>query len=271
MAGSIFIEQLKRSWRTMLIIAGVLAFLAFYVAAVVQDADALAQYQELLGQLPPALLGVFGVANIDSMTSVDGFISFAFFSYGILVVAAFSVVAGLNIIANDEDEGSMDVVLALPVPRWRVIVEKYAAYTLLAVLLPVASYLGILGGVATMPAETQETVRLGRLAYACANMLPTMMAIMAFTVFASAIFSRRMIATGLSAGFVVLSYFLYIVQNAASGTIPDGLGRLSVFSYFDAENVVLEGVNIVNVIVLLTIAIVFLAMSAFTFERRDIA
>lgn len=263
----IFVEQLKRAWRPAIFWGGGIGLLGFYVASVIQNAEILQQYEAILAALPLPLLAAFGVSDVSSLVSPEGFIGFGFLFYAILALAVYAVLSGLNITANDEEAGIMDVVLALPIPRWRVIAEKFAAYTVLSAVVVFISGIGLFAGASVTIIELDRM----RLLEGTVNMLPTMLVIMAFTAMVASLISRKGLVATIATSFVVLSYFLFTIDNATDSSLTTALGHLSFFHYYDAEQVMQTGLALGHVALLLSLTAVCVAISLVAFERRDIA
>jgi beta-exotoxin I transport system permease protein len=270
MIGAIFQEQLKQSWRQMLYYGIGLAFLAFYMFAMNLDNSLAESYGELLGQMPPAMLNALGVGDmIEGILTPESFIAFGALLYGNIIMVIFAVAAGLNIIASEENSGSIDVLLALPIPRWQVIIEKYLAYSLLIIGVALIQYTGFLAGRMVTPVEVM--VDMNKLLLGVINEIPAGLSVMAITIFVTSIFAQKAISTGVASGFMLISYVMYIVGNLvtedSAGKI---IGNLSIWTYFDSQMVMREGLQAANVGLLLGLAVVFLALSVFAFERRDV-
>lgn len=270
MTGAIFTEQLKQSWRQMLYYGIGLAFLAFYMFAMNQDSSLAESYGELLGAMPPAMLEMLGVGDIaEGVLTPEGFIAFGALLYGNIIMVVFAVAGGLNIIASEEDSGSIDVLLALPIPRWQVIIEKYLAYSILILGVAFIQYAGFLAGRMVTPVEV--VVDMNKLLMGVINEIPAGLSVMAITVFFTSIFSRKAISTGVASGFMLVSYVLFTMGNLltedSAGKI---IGNFSIWTYFDSQMVMRDGLQVANVGLLLGLAIAFLALSVFAFERRDV-
>lgn len=269
MTGAIFQEQLKQSWRQMLYYGTGLAFLAFAMFAINQDNSLAESYGELLSQLPPIFLESLGVGEMVEGFSPEDFIAFAALLYGSIVMAIFAVMSGLNIIANGEDSGSINVLLALPIPRWQVIIEKYLAYSILIVGVALIQYIGFIVGRMFTPSEV--VVDMNKLLMGVLNEIPAGLSIMAITVFFTSIFSRKAISTGVSAGFVLVSYVMFVMGNMVTDDSAGKIiGKLSIWTYFDSQTVMRDGLQAANVGLLLGLALVLLAISVVAFERRDV-
>src|SRR5664279_6230367 len=124
MTGVVFMHTLRRNWLTGLYWAIGIAILGAYIIVVIPNVDMLKQYADLVKTLPPLMLQLFGANNAAEIATPAGFLDFGFFSYTLLVMGAYAVVVGLNVTANEEDRGIMDITLSLPIPRWRLVLER---------------------------------------------------------------------------------------------------------------------------------------------------
>jgi len=266
MPGTVFIEQLKRSWRSTLYWGTGVGLLGLYIVSIVQNIEIIAEYQRLLEVFPPAVFRAFGITSVDSLGSVEGFVGFAVFTYAILTLAVYAVFAGLSITANDEDEGIMDVVLALPLARWRVIAEKFAAHTVMTLLIGVIMFVGLFIGTLMTPVD----VDLGIMVAGAFNLVPTTLLMIAFTTFVASIFSSKVLASGLSTFFIIGSYFLFTVGGATRDSIAEIIANASFFAYYDVEAVMQDGLHAGNVLLLFVISLALVGISLYAFERRDV-
>jgi ABC-2 type transport system permease protein len=91
--------------------------------------------------MPPIILRAVGVGDdLNYFASPEGFVAVGFFGKTLLVLAAYPVVMGLRVTVNEEDSGTIDVLLSLPVARWRVILEKFLAYVVTLVVIVAVLY-----------------------------------------------------------------------------------------------------------------------------------
>lgn len=270
MKGTVFIEELKRSWLGAFYWGIGMAGLMMFLNAIMQNNEVIEQMQLVLGTLPQGILQAFGVSDIEILKTSEGFIAFAGFTYGSLILSAYGVVSGLGITANDEDEGSLNVLLSMPLSRWQIIVEKFAAFTLLLLLVILMMFGGIVLGskIFNVPMN-YSTLFLGTL-----NLMPLSLSMMAMTCLIASLFSQKAIVVATSVIILVISYFVNVLTgslNLESAPIAGFIQKLSVFSYVDSEGIVLSGaLNFVNISLLLGLSLVLVAISIFAFERRDI-
>ncbi|GAB5490736.1 MAG: hypothetical protein Phog2KO_09510 [Phototrophicaceae bacterium] len=271
MNGKVFIEQLKQSWKQALYWGIGVGFLTFFMSIVVEDPAVLEGYSNLIGAFPPAILSAFGVSDAALLTTAEGFIVFAGFTYGSIILSVFGVLAGLNIINNDEDSGMMNMILALPTPRWQVVVERFLAYIVIVFIILLLLFAGVLLGTIIFSLD----IDLMLMFMGSMNLMPMILAIIAMTALFSGLFSNRMIVTGLSATFVLVSYVINTLVGAINvEDVPfaDIIGKISIYNYVNSEGIIInQGLSIANIAILLAIATVAIAITVYAFENRDIS
>jgi len=266
MNGVIFTETLRRSWKQIVWWGGSMAVLGFYIAVVVPTMDTLKQYADLMASMPTAVFKLLGVNDAAAIATPEGFISFSYFGYALLILAVWAVWAGMNITANEEDEGILDVVLALPVPRWRVVVEKFAAYALIAVGIALISLPGLVLGLNNSALK----ISTPKLVASTVNLIPGLLLMLALTAFVGAWARRKSTALAVTSTIIVASYFADFIGRNGSGLLNDVLRALSFFSYYDSMGVMTNGLNGGNVLLLLLLAALLVVGSVWCFQRRDV-
>jgi ABC-2 type transport system permease protein len=244
--------------------------LMLFLNAIMQNGEVLEDFGRVLTALPPGILKAVGVSDARMLTSAEGFIAFAGFTYGSLILSVYGVMSGLGITANDEDDGSLNVLLSMPLPRWQIIVEKYLAFALMLL----AIVLMMFGGIALGSVIFNVPIDFGKMLMGCLNLAPLSLSIMAMTCLIASLFSQKAVVSATAAALVVVSYFI----NALMGSLDTeavpvaaAIQKLSVFSYVDSEGLVTSGsLNFLNIGLLLGLSLVLVIISIFAFERRDI-
>lgn len=268
MTGTIFSETLRRGWRVMLYWGIGMAIYSVVNTVVILDNESLAQMMSVMESLPPFLIqGFIGSADIEFMTSPNGYFATQFFSLALLVFSAYAVMAGMAVTANDEDAGILDSFLSLPVPRWAVIVERALAYAVLMAGTLLITFAGAAVGTAIVP---QVSYDLGGIAAGMANLYPSMLFVLLGTVLLGVLFRRRGVALGAAAAVVVISYMVDFIASGAPDSAFANAGYLSYFNYYDGVGVVQYGLNAGNVALLAGAALVCGALALWRFQRRDI-
>ncbi len=267
MLGVIFNETLRRTAWQMLYWGLGLGILGLLMSMLIPLFDAL-QLAEVLQTLPPVILALAGIdEQMTILATPEGILAVAFFTRFSIIFAAYPVVMGLRITANEEDDGILDVLLALPVPRWRVILERFLAYVVTIIVITLMVFAGLWVGAQLIEIELDLT----RIAIALFASIPLLVTLLAFTAFSAALIPRRRPALAVATVFVVGSFVLDTVANMIHGaSISNVLAAVSVFSYFDVTAIVQTGLIWPHFFGLLIVAALLLIASLWLFQRRDV-
>lgn len=265
MIGVVFSNTLRHNWREMLYWGlGLAALGAFVVIAI--PADAISGYANLLATFPPALLNLIGVQDAKVLATPDGFINFGYFTFMPYILAVYAISAGMNVTANEEDEGILDVVLSWPLARQQILLGRFLAWALMVIVSIVIGYLGLLIGrpFGSLTFDASVTL-LGSL-----NLIPITLLMLGLTVLVASFVRRRSTAITIAGGVVVLSYFLEYLGESFTNDLVKAVSRLSFLTYYDNVGVLGHGLNLGNIGLLLLVTAALVAGSLWAFQRRDI-
>ena len=195
--------------------------------------------RNLVETMDANLLRAFGIDGAASLSTPEGFVGYAYFGYALLILAIFAVIAGLNITSSEEDSGIMDMVLALPIARWKIVVEKILAYSVMIVGITAFGFIGLLAGNQMASADLRvDTMALVEGSF---NIVPGTLLILTLTAFVGTLVRRRIVATSIAGGFVAFSFLLDAVGKAANSDVADSIRQISVFAHYDGSNILLNG------------------------------
>jgi putative exporter of polyketide antibiotics len=111
---------------------------------------------------------------------------------------------------------------------------------------------------------------VGILLQSTLNMLPSTLLVLALTVLLGALFRRKGAATAVVAVVIIGSYFIDFIGRAASASIANTLRVISFYAYYDSGSVILNGLNWLNVLILVIATAVCVGGGVWLFQRRDI-
>lgn len=266
MMGSVFLETYKQTWKQMLYWGLGLASLGLLVVLMVPLFD-MQDMKALLESFPPFILALIGIgSNLEVFATNEGFVAVGFFGKSALIFAVYPVVMGMRITADDEDNGIMDILLSLPVPRARLLIEKFAAYAVSIIGVVAMIYLGMHFGVAVSGVELD----MSRLTEVIFYLIPVMIFVMAVTMCIAAVVRRRQVALGLVTAFVIASFMLQTIGAMAEDTIAETIGQISFFTYYNAATIMTDGFVWSHIIGLAVLSLVLLLFSLYRYEGRDV-
>lgn len=269
MRGAVFFETLRRSWRGMLWWGIGLGLTAFINILAVPNVESIQQIADLMETMPPIFMQMLGGSDASFFATPEGYLALQVFSFFPLLLGIYGAITGMNIIANEEERNITDLLLSLPIERWRVILEKSLAYAVLSIGVVVIIYAWIAGSLALVP-EVSAQMDMGEVGLATLGMIPLTWVVMAFAALVTGLLRRRGLAVALVAVFIVGSYFLNSLGMAAPGTILHTLQPLSYFAHLNAQSI-MQGAAEWGGLVGVTIAsVLFVAGGMFFFQRRDV-
>lgn len=242
------------------------ASVALVIALVaMMDVFVYPEYRDQLAnfEYPDIFKGLIGEAG--SLASPEGFLAAEFFSWMPLLLITVAIIAATGATAGEESAGTLDLLLALPAKRWRVLAEKAAGIALALVL---ACVFGFVGFILSKP-FVGFPLGYGRIAEGMANMLPVSFLYLALALLLAAALPTRAAAAALSIGAVVAAYFVNTL-GAAVGSLS-GLRRASPFYWGDGSHVLVHGFDWLRAGGLLAVAFALFALALLAFERREIA
>jgi ABC-2 type transport system permease protein len=212
-------------------------------------------------EIPEAMRALIG--DVDYGTA-KGFVSAEFLSWTPLVLVVFAIMGGTSALAGEEANGTLDIVLAQPVSRNRVAVEKLAGLLLGTLLICCIIYVGWLVSVPFVNID----LGLGDLAVATFSIVPLMAFFQAFSLWAGVTLPSRGLATGLAVALAVASYFIYYLANIVDALQP--LQQLSVFYHYHGTEVLTDGVHWAGQALIVALYFLFAGWALLSFQRRDL-
>ena len=266
MIGSVFLETLKQTWKQMVYWGVGLAAMALLIVLMVPlfDMQSMAQ---LLESFPPVILAMVGIGDdLTVFTTNEGFVALGFFGKSALIFAVYPVVMGMRISANEEDNGTSDVLLSLPISRAQVMVEKFLAYAVSVVGVVVLIYLGLHAGVVLGGVDLD----VAGLAEVTFYLIPLMVFVMAATMLIAVLARRRTIALGIVTAFVIVSYMLQTIGAAAEGTVAESVGAISFLTYYNAGEILSQGFIWPHIAGFVGLSAVMLLAALYRYEQREI-
>ena len=266
MNGIVIGNTLRTAWKQILYWGLGLGALGLYIDFIAASPDIISGYADLLKTMPPAVLQAFGASDVALLTTSEGWIVSVFVSEAAIFMSVFAVMAGLNITANDEQSGLMDVILSLPISRAAYMLERWIGYALIGLAIMLVTAVITVGGMIGMNIEAPSDVIFASIL----NLYPSLLLVMTVTSLLASILRRRALAIALSTAFVIVSYLFNAIGAAAGGAAADLMESLSYFSYLNGESFVLGTYDPANTLVVLLAALVGFALSLKMFVSRDI-
>jgi ABC-2 type transport system permease protein len=264
--GVIFSRILRDSRRTILGYGIGLAVYGLYISVIYPFIRDIPDFATFLAS--DMIKGFFG-GGLDfvDFTTPDGMMGMFFFVFVPLILAVLAVLYGLGMTFTEEEQGTLDVLLSYPIPRWQVIVEKFAAFV---VILVAVLALALVGLVLSRVITPELDIALGPLLLGMLNVIPVVLLTTALTLFLSTVLRSRGAAAGVVIALLVASYFMQSLAGMLSAPL-NNMRYASIFHYYGGAGVLVNGVDWSGFALLTGLTVVFLGLALVAFQRRDIA
>lgn len=217
-------------------------------------------FEEL--DLPEYMESFSGAAG--SYSTPAGYLATEFFTAVPITLVIFAIVAGTAATAGEESAGTLDMLLAQPIRRRRVIVEKALGIGAAVSVALLAGLPGIYLGQLFVDMDISPWRTLA----ATIVTLPLLYLFAALAMLLGAALPTRATAVAAATALAVLAYVVYTV-----GALVDalsGVRKITPFYWSDASKALVGDFEVWRTLVLLGVCIGLVALATWAFERRDI-
>ena len=264
MLHNVYLKSLRDSKKSIIYYAIGTIALGLYVTLfypTIRDSTGLTDFLE---QLPEAMLAFIGDA--DTYTTPEGFLNAEVFGFmGPMIFGVFAIIAGAGTIAGEEESHSLDQLLANPVSRKQVLLQKAGALLTGLFALSIALWIGIIGG-STIAGFGLSLIGTTQAIFSL-YVLGITLGLVALAIGAST--GKKSLAGGFAASVAIIGFLLDTFLSVVDALDP--LRFISVFYYFNGNDVIINGINPVHCIAMVCTAAIALVIAIWQFEKRDLA
>ena len=266
MLSSILLKTLRDKRRSMLFwgigLVAMAILIVMFLPIISAESELIESYLDIL---PEGLMAAF-TGNIAEFATPEGFLNGElFFMMAPILFLVFAIGSGAGAIAGEEEQGTLDLLLANPLSRRRVVLEKFGALSIGIILLAIIYWVGLAVGIAVVDVE----INLLNVAAACLSVALLGMTFGTLSLAIGCATGKRNLAMAGAGGLAVVTYFL----NALSPVIDflEPFRGLSPFYYYIGGDPLNNGLNAGHAGVLIGLITVFLVVALLIFERRDLS
>jgi ABC-2 type transport system permease protein len=253
---------LRTSRRSLLLWSLALAAVSAIYAGFWSAMGDTGELQSLVEGMPEGLVQALGYDRIGTPAGYLESTVFGLLGPALLLVFGISLAA--RILAAQEEDGTLELELTLPIRRRRVLLERYLVLTVQLAVLSL-----VVGLVVIVVAAAQDMgLSTGDLAATTLGLFLLGLALASVGFAAGAATGRKAVALAVGAGVAVAAF----MADALAGMLQDGdwLSALSPFGWYLGGEPLTEGVDPLGFLLLLGLAALALVVAVVTFERRDL-
>jgi beta-exotoxin I transport system permease protein len=245
--------------------AGLIGLVALMVSVYPTVRD-LPSLNKLVESYPEAIKGFVSFGGELDYTSGPGYLGSELFAIWVpLLLSIATIGAGARATAGEEESGTLDLLLANPVSRRRLVLEKLAALAVEAMLLGLVLWCALAVGteVASMH------VSLLNLAAAITSAVLLAVGFGSIALLVGALIGRRGPAIGIAAAAAVAAYVVNSLASVVHALEP--LQKASPFYHYAASDPLRHGLAAAHAGVLVAIIAAAAVAAPIVFDRRDLA
>ena len=264
MLRSVFLKTLRDQRRAVLWWVISLLALAAYLAVLYPSIAKTPSYNQMLQAWPKGIVASV-MGEFPDYSTPEGYMnSTTFFMMAPLLFIAFAAGLGANAIAGEEEHGTLDLLLASPLPRWRVVLDKFVALLVLTLILGIALWLGLAVGGAAVGMDLD----LGRLAAVTLSVVLLGAAFGALAIAVGSATGKRGLSTAVVSVVGIVAYFINSLAPVVEGLQP--YRKLSLLYYYIGADPLRNGLNLGHAAVLAGVTLVLVLVAILAFQHRDV-
>lgn len=218
---------------------------------------------QLVKNLPSAFQGLVG--DLNNLKELPGYIGGQLFDVRIpIFVSIIAIILGVSLSVAEEEKGHMRMLLAMPLSRIYILLNKWLAIVVIGFMTTAAVIVGMAIGLLVInePLGIDVIVRLGAMTW----LLTVCLATIVFCIGMAT--GRRGMTMGVGVIVAVGSFIL--TTFAKSVDWLETYEAISLLHYFPAVTIAKSEIVLTDVLVYGAIIILMLFASALLFRRRDV-
>lgn len=241
---------------------GVALLPLIYIGLYPQIEDQMEAFKEIL-ELP--LYQAFGM----SLTDLESYMASTVILIVPILISIYAIINATGTLAGEEDDGKLELIVTLPIPRWQIVATKAAAVGI--ALFLILFIVGILAAVTFAAIESQITTAIAPVTMLLGLLYawPIVMVMAMIALFFGAFSPSRRIAALFSTAVFVVSYFGSNIAGMLDSLEP--IQPFFLFHYYDAtSNLLVNGAEASDIIILLVVALIAFLLAVLFFQWRNI-
>ena len=260
---AIFRRQLAKNWLMILGWGLGLGFLGGYILDIYESFfEKNVNLNQFMEAFPKDILAFFGSPG--DLFSVEGFLGIEFFSYLPVILGIVAITSAGKLIARQEENGTLELVLAQPISRSAVFWSKFLALIASIALILLLTWSGFAIGLAR---ATTIDLTYAEVFRPIISLFSVVLVFLSLSLMLSMILPSSN-GAGLIAGFLLIaSYFI----TSLSHINPDleTINRVSPLKYYQGGEA-MSGLDYEASLILFGLSVICIGIAWFFFDRRDL-
>lgn len=210
------------------------------------------------------VMGDFG-----DFAKFPGFVAAEMYIFIPILLAIYAIVNGTGTLAGEEDNGTLEPLMSLPLRRWQLVTTKAIALGLALFLILIIISIGEVIAFNALPSDVDVGgVTSANLVTTTLALWPLIMVFAMLSLFLGAFMPTRRLASTVAAVILIASY----LGNNLTEMVDflKDIKWIFPFNYFSGQQVLENGVDTGDMLVLLGMTLVFFVLALVSFQRRNV-
>ncbi len=201
--------------------------------------------------------------------SIEGYMASVVLVYIPILLFIYCIIASTSTLAGEEDNGTLELIVAMPLSRWQILTAKAIALSVVALSIMFIASIGNAFILALVKVNNPINVTPFGLFTALMSSLPLAVGLIMIGIFLGAILPNRRLSTTVMTIYFIASFFGENIAGMVKSLEP--IKYLSLFNYYDTtETIFTDGTQLSDILILIGVAVVFYILALICFKRRNI-
>jgi ABC-2 type transport system permease protein len=186
-----------------------------------------------------------------------------------LVACIYAVINSTGTLAGEEEDGRLEMVVTLPLPRWQIVTAKALAFMVAAGIMFVVVAIVSMFVFQSIESQIETDIVALDLFYAVLSAYPIVFAVGMIGLFLAALTPSRRVAAMIASALLAVSYF---GNNLAASTSElEPFEPFFLFTYLQGSGKALvEGQQASDLLTLFGVGLVAFGLALFFFQNRNL-
>jgi ABC-2 type transport system permease protein len=214
-------------------------------------------------------LDIYKAMGMEGFATFEDWIASTVINIVPILLAIYAVIDGTGTLAGEEDNGRLELIIALPIPRWQIVTVKAIAHAVALVLILLTVAIATTVVFLSIKSQVETTLVALDVFWSVLYAWPLVMAFGMISLFLGTFSPRRRIGALIATVVVIVSYFGSNLAGQVAAL--SSLEPLFLYTYLDATAGLFEtGPRASDLLTLLGVALVAFLLAVVFFGRRDI-
>jgi len=257
---NLLIHEIRSRWRAILGWGfGLILFGAVYISI----------FPGLFEQLKSLKdLSIYKLVGMQ-LGSIEGYMASVVLVYVSILLGIYCIIASTSTLAGEEDNGTLELIVAMPLSRWQILTAKAIALSVVALLIMIIASIGNAFILAVIKINNPINVTPFGLFRALISSLPLAFGFIMIGFFLGAILPNRRLSATVMTIFFIASFFGENIAGMVKSLEP--IKYFSLFNYYNTTvTIFTDGAQLSDTIILLGVAAIFYVLASIFFKRRNI-